>query len=1311
MQTLYNNVLRPTQERLKHTQNLVGWLHYITGLLVFFLLLAFQNAAAQKPSENDVFYYYPPTGKIELQTSTEKVLVKFKSEKNLSQVQSILSKEAQIAPPKDQMYFASLGVYVLDLQNIGQVSEVKSLVGNLNANPEIDFAYPFVRWQQGKVLQAPYNQILLGLKQVSDLPLLTDQLAKLNLQIVKQNAFNPKLYHLALTETSSGDVYDMANRLYETGLFAFAEPDFVKLNMIENLPTPALTPPPSPTDPLYNTQWALNNTGSNSTPAGTADADMDVPEAWPTTTGSSTIKIAIIDTGVDLVHPDLVGNLLAGFDATGQGTNGGPLGTGTNAHGTSCAGQVAAIGNSIGVIGIAYTSKIIPVRVFHNLSTTDSWLADGINWAWNNAGADVLSNSWGGGPPSSVIDAAIDGAVTSGRAGKGSVVLFSSGNDNSSVSYPASNSKVIAVGAMSMCDERKNPASCDGENWWGGNYGTNLDVSAPGVKIQTTDISGANGFESGDYIPDFNGTSSACPNAAGVMALILSVNPNLTQLQARSILEGTCDKTGGYTYNQNVAGQPHGSWSNDLGHGRVNAARAVAAAATPDDVDMDGYTVAQGDCNDFDASIHPNATEICDFLDNDCDGQTDEGFTIVTCYRDSDMDNFGNPAVSKQFCATCGAGYVLNNTDCNDNNNTVYPNALEICDLIDNDCNGSIDEGFDVDMDGYTVCAGDCNDNNPNVNPGKTEICNGIDDNCDGVVDFPALTTYASTDVPKAISNLGTSTVTSTLTISGVTGNILDLNVKDLKILHTWIGDLKATLTAPDGTIFTLFDQPGVPTSSGGCNQNHILATFDDAAILTAANFESTCNLSTSPVANPTTYAISGTYQPLNSLAPLIGTSPNGTWTLTVSDVFSGDGGSLTGWSLEIGLPSPTTTYYVDADGDTYGDPNNSIALSCTPTSGFVLNNADCNDQNAAIYPGSSYMHPVDIVPPTTCGGSDGSISLSGFAPNTLYSVSYTKGMTTVPAANFTSNGTGAIIIPNLSAGNYTNIVAASGTCSSNPASATLNDPVPPTASVGGNNGPICAGSNATFTVTGTSGATLTYTLTGLMGNQTLLLDGTNQTISANNAMANVTLTLVSVTKNNCNVTLMENSTVTVLNPAAPVATGATICAGGSTTLTATGCVGAGLVLKWYQTADNAEVTMPVSPMVTTQYYAKCEQTLNNVTCVSAASDNVTVAVLNPATPVASGATICAGGSTTLTATGCVGSGLVLKWYQTADNAAVTMPVSPTVTTQYYAKCEQTLNNVTCASAASGNVTVTVLNPAGSSCHRCERFVREAQPH
>jgi hypothetical protein len=172
--------------------------------------------------------------------------------------------------------------------------------------------------------------------------------------------------------------------------------------------------------------------------------------------------------------------------------------------------------------------------------------------------------------------------------------------------------------------------------------------------------------------------------------------------------------------------------------------------------------------------------------------------------------------------------------------------------------------------------------------------------------------------------------------------------------------------------------------------------------------------------------------------------------------------------------------------------------------------------------------------------------------------------------------------------------------------------------------------------------------------------------------------------------------TVTVLQPNPPVATGATNCIGTPTTLTATGCSGSvgTFVLKWYQNSNDALVTMPVSPTTTTDFYAKCEQTFNSVTAVSAKSNVVTLTILNPPTPVSTGGTIYLGNSISLTATGCTGTlgTFTLKWYQTADNTLVTMPVSPTVTTQYYSKCEQTANSVTCLSPKSNDVTVTVVN-------------------
>ena len=169
---------------------------------------------------------------------------------------------------------------------------------------------------------------------------------------------------------------------------------------------------------------------------------------------------------------------------------------------------------------------------------------------------------------------------------------------------------------------------------------------------------------------------------------------------------------------------------------------------------------------------------------------------------------------------------------------------------------------------------------------------------------------------------------------------------------------------------------------------------------------------------------------------------------------------------------------------------------------------------------------------------------------------------------------------------------------------------------------------------------------------------------------------------------------VTVLSPNPPIATGEINCIGTSATLTATGCSGSvgTFVLKWYQNSNDALVTMPISPLVTTDYYAKCEQTFNAVTAISGKSNVVTLTILNPPTPVSTGGKIYSSQSITLTATGCTGTGLSVKWYQTTNNELVTMPVSPTVTTQYYTKCEQMANSVTCLSPKSNDVTVTVIN-------------------
>lgn len=411
---------------------------------------------------------------------------------------------------------------------------------------------PVLIYQDG-INQICFDELILKVKSNSDIKEILNGMD----YSLKTNDFEKNQFLVTINNSDTFKIFDFINKITNDKRIEFIEPNFLKLNVLNT------------NDPLFSSQWALNNNGYL---GGVFDADMDVDDAWTLSTGYG-IKVAILDVGVDLLHPDLQQNLLPGYDAINSVSGGGYVGA--SYHGTACAGIVGAVGNNgIGTVGVAYNSKIIPIRVGSGNSITISAAANGINWAWQN-GADILSNSWGGGSASASVDSAINNAVTYGRSGKGSVVLFSAGNNNSSVAWPALNPQVIAVGASSQCDQRKSPTSCDGETFWGSNFGANLDVVAPGVKIFTTDATGNGGYEIGNYAPNFNGTSSACPNTAGVVALILSVNPSLTGIQVRQVLETNTDKVTSYNYTAGVPGQPNGSWNSEMGYGRVNAFKAV----------------------------------------------------------------------------------------------------------------------------------------------------------------------------------------------------------------------------------------------------------------------------------------------------------------------------------------------------------------------------------------------------------------------------------------------------------------------------------------------------------------------------------------------------------------------------------------------------------------------------------------------------------------------------------------------------------------------------------------------------------------
>ena len=346
-------------------------------------------------------------------------------------------------------------------------------------------------------------------------------------------------------------------------------------------------------DPNYNRQWAIENLGGPLHYNGTVGADMQVSPTWNLAKGQG-VKVAILDSGVDTLHPDLLPNLLPGFDAYADSlsnTHGYPTPNfSSDGHGTACAGIVsAAQDNSIGTSGIAPEARVIPIRIFYYLQyagnigvqpfTSTLGLLNGAAYAWRIANCDLMSTSAGLSDVfiqalqinTQLINEEIDSAYLQGRNGLGVAMFFSAGNDDvNDVLWPANLPTTIAVGASDMCDQRKNPNDCSGENW-GSTYGDHLDFLAPGVKIATTDMLGSYGYSTNALTLSFNGTSAACPNAAGVAALLLEANPNLTKEQIRQILSWTAEKVT-YSYDSLA---PLGTWDFEAGYGRINAYAAV----------------------------------------------------------------------------------------------------------------------------------------------------------------------------------------------------------------------------------------------------------------------------------------------------------------------------------------------------------------------------------------------------------------------------------------------------------------------------------------------------------------------------------------------------------------------------------------------------------------------------------------------------------------------------------------------------------------------------------------------------------------
>lgn len=350
---------------------------------------------------------------------------------------------------------------------------------------------------------------------------------------------------------------DAANRLHAMPQVRFAHPSLLW----------PLVPRYTPNDPLFTQQWHLQNTGQS---GGTPGADIKAPAAWDIQRGNASTIIAVIDDGVDLLQEDLHANLVAGYDFRDHDSN--PSPAAGDDHGTAVAGVAAAVGsNGLGVTGVAPACKIMPIRLIGGL-ISDTDIADAFRYAADH-GAGVINNSWG--PPDGrttlyplpdVVKAGIDYAINTGRGGKGCIVVFAAGNGNESVMTDgySSYSRVLAIAASTNQDVHASYSD----------YGAAIALCAPSnggsLSITTTDRTGTAGYSTGNYTPDFGGTSSAAPVVSGVAALLMAQDPGATADQIKQRLIAGADKispaTGAYD------SQGHSIY---FGFGRVNARRSL----------------------------------------------------------------------------------------------------------------------------------------------------------------------------------------------------------------------------------------------------------------------------------------------------------------------------------------------------------------------------------------------------------------------------------------------------------------------------------------------------------------------------------------------------------------------------------------------------------------------------------------------------------------------------------------------------------------------------------------------------------------
>lgn len=526
-----------------------------------------------------------------------------------------------------------------------------------------------------------------------------------------------------------------------------------------------------------------------------------------------------------------------------------------------------------------------------------------------------------------------------------------------------SSSEVWYDGVDQNCDG--NDADQDGDGYNAGDDCLDTDVSInPGADEVcdgvdnncdgSTDLGATDESEwyadvDGDGYGDAAATDSACDAPTGYVGNAedcddtnAAINPSVSEVCGNAT-DDDCDAS--------TADATGSAWYVDTDGDGYGSGSSTTSCTSPGSE----YVTVDGDCDETSYDVNPGATEVCDSVDNNCDGSTDgaDAADQTDWYEDVDGDGYGDVSVTIAACDQ-PVGYVSTSGDCDTANATAFPGGTETCDSLDNDCDGTIDDGVqskfyadadgdswgsattyvedctapsgyvednsdcndadaemnqdDADSDGETTCDGDCDDGDSAANTGETESCDEIDNDCDGTVDEGVTTRFYE----DADGDLWGSSTVFRDECSAPVGYVTDNSDCD---------DSSVLLNNDDT------DRDGYSTCDGDCDDTDITLDLDDMDGDGYTSCDGDCNES------------ERTFH------------PGATETCDDRDEDC-DGVADNGLS--------TSTYYLDSDSDGYGNAASPVT-DCAAPSGTVSNDDDCNDSSYAVYPGAT----------ETCNGSD----------------------------------------------------------------------------------------------------------------------------------------------------------------------------------------------------------------------------------------------------------------------------------------------------------------------------------------------------